>query len=72
MRFGQYAVAVVSLSLFAGTLAAPTIVRRQKPEQTKEQKEAARKKAIERAKNKYFHEPGCVFPNQVKSTYIER
>jgi hypothetical protein len=59
MKFGHYATAFVSLSLFASTLAAPV----EKRYLTKEEKEAEREKQIAKAKTKYFHEPGyAIFP----------
>jgi len=57
MKFGHYATAFASLSLYASTLAAPVV---QKQVQTPEQKEAERAKELAKAKNKYFHEPGYV------------
>jgi hypothetical protein len=57
MKFGHYATAFASLSLYASTLAVPVV---QKQIQTPQQKEAERAKELAKAKNKYFHEPGYV------------
>ncbi|KAF2710835.1 hypothetical protein K504DRAFT_429184 [Pleomassaria siparia CBS 279.74] len=58
MKFATCAAALASLSLFASTLAAPVAASPEKPQQTKEEVEAERQKALARQRNKYFHEPG--------------